>query len=175
MQGVIAQEAGIWLIKIQGLNQCEVLMKFDSNTSIDEVKHDLFHMETWMGMPCEVIHAIQDAKQMWVHRECEWVAPRDNPEWINDDYRDHLGAVDRVSDRVGWINPDNYSVRNLIADLNNNSRNRRYPHGTPRFGIHKGEHMRGDVAKWEVSYDQWTFEMNSVRDCYPENIMKGVL
>ena len=25
---------------------------------------------------------------MWGDRKCEWVTPRDDPEWINDEYRD---------------------------------------------------------------------------------------
>ena len=32
--------------------------------------------------------------------------------------------------------------------------------------------MRGDVAKGEVSYDQRAFVLKSVRDHYPENILK---
>ena len=53
------------------------------------------------------------------HSKCEWVTPRDDSEWINDDYIDHLGTVDGVGDRIGWMNPDNHSLRDLVADLKN--------------------------------------------------------
>ena len=90
-------------------------------------------------MHCEIICAIQDTEQMRVHRKCEWVTSRDDPEWINDEYRDHLGTVDREGDKVGLMNPNNYSLRDLIADLNNNSVHRRNPNSTPKFGIFNGE------------------------------------
>ena len=81
---VIHQELGVMPLQIQQLNYHDVLIEFDSEFDVEWVIQKLLRMEWWMGAQCKLECVLcSDKEGLWQFREGEWVAPREDPEWID--------------------------------------------------------------------------------------------
>ena len=85
-------------------------------------------------MPCHLECAVcSDEEALRQYHGGKWVAPKEDPEWVDMSRRAQLAPMGQV----GWLHPENCGVQQLINALQNGQQGHSTsgPLGTPHISI----------------------------------------